>query len=1176
MNLQVPPFSPALKFVLLATAMVACGGAVAQDAKPLRKAAAEQPAYRIEGRQRVLALSTFDAEVARLKREDETRDFQPGAPLRYGVVRKFDGLSIHGDRAPGQWRQLADGSWRWRLEVSAPDARSLEFGFSDFRLPYGATLTISSVDGKHILPVLSDSDNPLGQRLHTPMLASSRAVLELALPAGARERTSLVLDSVTYGYRSPFEVVRAKSGSCNIDSICPEGDAWRKQIASVAMYTVNGFACSGSLVATGDREADLAQPRFATAYHCLSTQAEADTVVLYWGYESAACRTPGGTASGTPLPLEGNVLAVQTGGSTLVAANRATDFVALQLNSPVPEQAQPYYSGWDRSGVPPQATITVHHPQGDEKRISFNLDPVTTQANCIWSGSGPESHWRIGQYELGTTEQGSSGSGLWDQNTGLLVGVLSGGTASCSAPEGYDCYGRLSSAWGAQSTTGASFQSAFDRSGTNPQTQPGISTCNAPEVTLASNAFVQGATAGSPVTFSASASGGSGDITFAWDLDGDGHIDRHGGDQIVATYPSAQQVQVRVFATDAEGCRGLASHALDVLGPRIEAAIAGTPTQVCGNGNASMEPGERWSLPVRLTNTGAAAPAGAFALFAPSKASLPLGPNTFGYVGTSSASGGCDYDFIDLESGPYQVAALPTHVANGNEYGPKDDARSSEIALGGAGFPLYGQAVTAAVMSTNGYVSFDPNETGGDWAPACDADFGQGAVGPQLRPYHDDLLVGTRAGAGLRYRYFANCPRPAESGSTAQGCHVFQWSGMGYYGQDEDFGFQAIAYEQSGQVTYQYRSAASDTGELAVVGLIDGRGEDPFNFSCMTAHSTPALSAYCAFAPDGLPRSESLRVERPTLELPALATGESTVVQVPLAYDRALSCDAAPALDYVATAGVQFASAIGAKLFPGALAGGNCTAVADCPAQTPSIASRTGYFHDPARRGNGFANYSYGGLWFTAEPDRNTVWYEIAGQYQDNLLRTSIGSVVNQTPGDDEVTPQHASVGNVVIGRIDQNRQVFAWRFNDARQGAELQQALFAGLPHPSPNRTELWFNPDESGWGLAVEHAIVDGAPYLGASAYLFDAQGKARWLLVRGIAKSTASTLYSYQPHCPGCAWIDGWDESEQDAGVLQLEFTSRSSGMLDIDVNLPPPLQGAWQRTALPLSPIKEPAQ
>src|SRR5690606_1371826 len=143
------------------------------------------------------------------------------------------------------------------------------------------------------------------------------------------------------------------------------------------------------------------------------------------------------------------------------------------------------------------------------------------------------------------------------------------------------------------------------------------------------------------------------------------------------------------------------------------------------------------------------------------------------------------------------------------------------------------------------------------------------------------LLVGERAGAGLRYRYFANCPRPAESGSAAQGCHVFQWSGMGYYGQDEDFEFQAIAYEQSGQVSYQYRSAASDVGEQAVVGLVDARGEDAFNFSCMVAHATPAQSAYCAFASDGLPRSESLRVERPALELPALAGGQSTVIDVP-------------------------------------------------------------------------------------------------------------------------------------------------------------------------------------------------------------------------------------------------------------------------------------------------------
>ena len=39
--------------------------------------------------------------------------------------------------------------------------------------------------------------------------------------------------------------------------------------------------------------------------------------------------------------------------------------------------------------------------------------------------------WKIAAWDDGTTEGGSSGSGLWDQN-GLLVGQLYGGQASCS------------------------------------------------------------------------------------------------------------------------------------------------------------------------------------------------------------------------------------------------------------------------------------------------------------------------------------------------------------------------------------------------------------------------------------------------------------------------------------------------------------------------------------------------------------------------------------------------------------------------------------------------------------------------------------------------------------------------------------------------------------------------
>jgi len=1161
--------SKSLAACALAWLALASPAGMAKEIKSPRAAsvANAEPAFRVEGKLRTLALAPPD--VAKLQREDEVRDFSLGAPLRYGVVRKLGRLSVDDI---GQWRAQTDGSWRWTLKVSASGARSLEFDFSRFRLPYGASLSIRSADGKRVLPALTDADNPASGRLHTAMVESGQAVLELSVPAAAKHRVELVLDSVTWGYRSPFDISRSKSGSCNIDVACPEGDDWRNQISSVALYLFNGSACTGTLIATGDRAADLAQPRFATAHHCVSSQEDADGVVLYWGYESPSCRAPGSSASGQTLPFEGHVAAIQTGGATLLATDRATDFTALQLNTPVPLEAQAYYSGWDRSGSVPTGSVAIHHPSGDEKRISFDFDPLTTQANCIVSSSQPDTHWRVSQYERGTTEQGSSGAGLWDSNSGLLVGVLSGGSASCSTLDGYDCYGRLSVAWQAQGTTPGSFQAAFDRSGTNPQTQPGMDTCDAPQVTLASNAFVQGVRAGEPATFSASATGGTGPIEFSWDLDSDGRIDQQGGAQITATYPSAGPMQVRVFATDATGCRGQASHALDVIGPELTAQLAGTPTQVCGNGDAKVDPGERWSVPVRLSNNGTTdAPAGAFALFAPTNSMPPFGPNAFGYTGTSSANGGCAFDFIDIASGPYAVPALTTSVANGNDYGPLDDARSTEIALGGSGFPIYGQAATVAVMSTNGYVSFNPAETGGDFAPSCDGEFGEGAVGPQLRPYHDDLVVNERPGAGLRYRYFAQCPRPAEAGAAAQGCHVFQWTGMGYYGLDDDFEFQAIAYEQSGQVSYQYRTAASDVGELASIGLIDAAGQDVFSLSCQQFGATPAQSAFCMFTPDATPAASALRVEKPAIELPAIAAGASVVVDAPVAFDASLSCNAAPTLELVAVAGATFSSVESTRLDIGALQGGACQAVTNCPVPATEIDSRRGYFHDPARRGNGFVNFPYGGLWFTADADRNTTWYEVSGSYRDNLMQTGILRV---TTASGEAAYQR--VGTATVARIDANRQLYAWRFDDGRSGAELHEALYPGKPRPAANHTELWFNPSEVGWGLALEEAVLDGSSWLGASAFLYDAAGAPRWVLARGIAKSTATPLYSYRPHCPGCPWIAGWDESETVAGSLEFTFTGKDHAKLDIDVNLPAPLEGTLKRDALDLIPIKEPVQ
>ncbi len=94
--------------------------------------------------------------------------------------------------------------------------------------------------------------------------------------------------------------------------------------------------------------------------------------------------------------------------------------------------------------------MAIHHPNTDEKAISFQYDPLTVTTYRQSGVPGDGSHWRVDDWEDGTTEPGSSGSGLWDPNH-RLVGQLHGGYASCSSITS-DWYGRLSVSWDGSSS----------------------------------------------------------------------------------------------------------------------------------------------------------------------------------------------------------------------------------------------------------------------------------------------------------------------------------------------------------------------------------------------------------------------------------------------------------------------------------------------------------------------------------------------------------------------------------------------------------------------------------------------------------------------------------------------------------------------------------------------------
>jgi hypothetical protein len=352
------------------------------------------------------------------------------APLRFAAPAVVQATPA----TRGTWQAVAGGSV-WRLRVVSAGATDLNFGFSIFLLPQGATLHIYSEEEDYIQGPYEARDNKPHGQLWTPVVPGSRAVIELFVPNGVKEEPRLMLSFVNRGYRDLFhrrkELSIPKSGGCNIDVVCPQGDPWRNEIRSVALYSVGGSAlCTGTLI--NDVSHDF-KNYFLTANHCGINSGNAASIVVYWNFQSPVCGQQGGGSLGQ-----------NQSGAAFRMSKSDVDVTLIELED-IPEASfRVYYSGWDRSGVTPGGAVGIHHPNGDEKSISFANSSLATANSCI--GSGSSTHWRV-LWNVGVTEPGSSGSAIWDPSRHRIVGTLSGGDSSCSFPEGPDCYGKFSVAW---------------------------------------------------------------------------------------------------------------------------------------------------------------------------------------------------------------------------------------------------------------------------------------------------------------------------------------------------------------------------------------------------------------------------------------------------------------------------------------------------------------------------------------------------------------------------------------------------------------------------------------------------------------------------------------------------------------------------------------------------------
>jgi hypothetical protein len=361
----------------------------------------------------------------------------------------------------GTWETLADGSRLWRLRISSPGALSLNLALARFDLPPGAAMWMHDVAGGQLQGPYTARDRNVEGGLWTPVVLGDEVVVELLLPPGRQDRAELEVSAVNHGYRgfgetSPGDL---KQGSCNIDVVCPDGDAWRRQIRSVARISVLGaFWCSATLV---NNTAQDDTPYLLTANHCLESAGEAISLVTYWNYESPVCGLLGGGR-----PTDNQV------GSTLIATwayQTGSDVTLVELDDVPDDSYNVYYAGWDATGDVPQAVVGIHHPAADEKAISFDHDPLVPVDHY---GFG-DHQWRVEAWDLGTTEGGSSGSCIFDTSSGLCVGTLTAGIASCTNPDGYDIYGRFDVHWTGGGTPSSRLADWLDPTGSGARVLQG-------------------------------------------------------------------------------------------------------------------------------------------------------------------------------------------------------------------------------------------------------------------------------------------------------------------------------------------------------------------------------------------------------------------------------------------------------------------------------------------------------------------------------------------------------------------------------------------------------------------------------------------------------------------------------------------------------------------------------
>ncbi len=432
-------------WIFLAAALVACLPALAQ-----------QPS--IHG---VPAIATKAAPVAKLRLAPLTAPMTTLAPVSVGEMASFKqalrnstkrtAIGIVRTLGTAQLPSSADLAWKSveggtaaQLAVSSPQAGAMRLAIDLSAVPESVEIvafgsgTPSRLEGPVRVGDIADRTQPWW----SPITDGDTQTLEFFVPKGIDASSlqfrvtgvSHLFTTVASGLQKDTSDINT-SGLCNVDIKCSTlfpTLAFQNVRNSVALMVMqdgrNVFECTGQLLNdTGNTHT----PWFFSANHCFDNenapfktpsqmQTVANTLQTLWFFEALTCSNPRDTTVPNFVQLNG--------GSTYLYSNQPSDVLMVKLNDPAPTGS--FFAGWNANSLAVgTAIVVVHHPEGDLKKVSQG----SLVADSLFTGTTATNLFNEVKYSSGTTEPGSSGSGLFsfDGSEYQLRGALFGGAAAC-------------------------------------------------------------------------------------------------------------------------------------------------------------------------------------------------------------------------------------------------------------------------------------------------------------------------------------------------------------------------------------------------------------------------------------------------------------------------------------------------------------------------------------------------------------------------------------------------------------------------------------------------------------------------------------------------------------------------------------------------------------------------